>query len=409
MIKPTPKPFAWRRNLVFVWFAQVLSLMGFAFAMSFAAYYIQALGVTDSDAVKMWNGLYQAAGPLAFGVMGPIWGALGDRFGRRLMMLRACLAASVIVYLMGCVSSVEQLIFLRLMQGMFTGTVSAAMTLVATTTPGRHHGVALGSLQTSIVVGWMGGSALGGYLADRIGYATTMKFGGVLLLVSALIVLLGVKEDFRKPNGEEAVSSDSDNGQAGTLVGVLPIMALFLCVSLARRFDMAILPLFVQELNGGQLAGSATRMGQLGAACSVAVALSAVVFGYLTDRLTPARIAIVSVLFGSVCTASQFLVGSFGGLVVARLCVSVAMGGLDPACQVWLTRSTIESRRGRLIGYSTSARSLGWIIASLSSAYIATRVGVRPVFLIGGALLLLMVPVILRTSQQLGRHRRGQS
>ena len=66
---------------------------------------------------------------------------------------------------------------------------------------------------------------------------------------------------------------------------------------------------------------------------------------------------------------------------------------------MWLAQSTSEGRRGRVIGYSVSARSAGWILASLSSTCLATRVGLRPVFLLGGALLLMLIPVILLTDR----------
>ena len=395
----------WKRNLICVWVAQMLSLMGFAFAMSFAAYYIQALGVTEPNAVKIWTGIYQAAGPLTFGLMSPVWGALGDRFGRRLMMLRASFAAAVIVFAMGCVSSVEQLVVLRLIQGVFTGTVSAALTLVATTTPVERHGVALGSLQTATVVGWMTGSALGGILADKIGYAATIRLAALLLLLSATIVLLFVREEFQRPqaSGSRAAAGREWLQHAKA---ALPICVLFLFVSMSRRFDSAVLPLFIQQLNQGRLDGAATRLGQLTAVCSAAVALSSVAGGWLVDRVRPVRVAVFAACTGGIMAGVQYWATGFVSLTVIRTCLAFCLGGLEPACQVWLTQSTPQERRGRIIGLSVSARSLGWITASLSSAYLATRIGIRLIFPLEGFLLLLLVPLVLAISRH-ERRREG--
>jgi MFS family permease len=181
------------------------------------------------------------------------------------------------------------------------------------------------------------------------------------------------------------------------LAAVLPILLLFLFVSLSRRFDAAILPLFVQELNNHQLAGAATQLGQLTAICSVAIAASSVLCGWLIDRFRPRWIAAVSAALGGLFAMAQFWAPSILALAIIRTGAALCIGGLEPACQVWLTQATDKERRGRVIGLSVSARSIGWIVAALSSSFLATRIGLRPVFLLGGILLILLLPVILVT------------
>jgi DHA1 family multidrug resistance protein-like MFS transporter len=39
----------WRRNLAVLWICQVLSLMGFSFALPFMPLYIQEMGITDFE------------------------------------------------------------------------------------------------------------------------------------------------------------------------------------------------------------------------------------------------------------------------------------------------------------------------------------------------------------------------
>ena len=145
MTATKPAEINWKRNLFFIWSSQVLSLMAFSFAMSFAAYYIQDLGITDPKDVKFWNGAFAASAPLAMAVMGPIWGIIGDRVGRRPMMLRAYFCATVIIFLMGRVTNVHQLIVLRVAQGAFTGTMIASTVMVAVMTPKHRQCIALGS------------------------------------------------------------------------------------------------------------------------------------------------------------------------------------------------------------------------------------------------------------------------
>ena len=63
----------WKKNLVFVWLSQFMSIMGFSFAMPFAPYYIQELGVTDPLKLKLWIAAFTASAPLSLAVCAPLW------------------------------------------------------------------------------------------------------------------------------------------------------------------------------------------------------------------------------------------------------------------------------------------------------------------------------------------------
>jgi MFS transporter, DHA1 family, multidrug resistance protein len=65
------------------------------------------------------------------GIMGPIWGALRDRHGRKIMVTRAMFGSAIIIGLMDFSQNVWQLFVLRFIQGALTGTVIAATALVA--------------------------------------------------------------------------------------------------------------------------------------------------------------------------------------------------------------------------------------------------------------------------------------
>jgi DHA1 family multidrug resistance protein-like MFS transporter len=117
----------------------------------------------------------------------PLWGRLSDRLGRKLMLLRATLAA-VVVGSMGFVSTPWQLLGLRLLQGTLTATVPAATALVASTAPPDRAGWRLGALQTVIFVAAGIGRALGGVSADLAGLRISFFVTSALLAVSGALV-----------------------------------------------------------------------------------------------------------------------------------------------------------------------------------------------------------------------------
>ena len=108
---------------------------------------------------------------------------------------------------------------------------------------------------------------------------------------------------------------------------------------------------------------------------------------------------------GSVGTALQTIVDSEG----FEELLSNLIGGLDPAFQVWLTRSTSEERKGSILGFAMTAKSLGWVIASVSSAYLATVTGIRSIFLLAAALFLVLIPLSAYASAKVGRDKSDPS
>lgn len=360
----------WKRNLFYVWLAQFLSMVGFGFGMPFAAYYIQELGVRDDAEVKFWTAVFQSSAALTMALVGPLWGAISDRYGRKLMLLRANFGAAVILYAMGYAPDVWWLIALRLVQGALTGTVSAAQTLISVSTPNDRCGTALGMLSTAIFSGNMAGMFLGGLCGDACGYANTFKIGGGILLLSSLLVLFMVEERFTPP----AVAAGEPQGRARRLMPHLgpglPLLLIMFIVAVARRTDDPIIPLLIQHVNGAK-EGAGTLVGLMGAAASVSSILSGVVMGRLVDRMPAPRVAKFSALGGAAFLLFMTAAESFGTLTAIRFCMMFCAGGLDPVFQVWLSRVTTEEKRGAVFGWALTAKSAAWFVAPLLGAAVA--------------------------------------
>jgi DHA1 family multidrug resistance protein-like MFS transporter len=131
--------------------------------------YIRELGVTDPGRIAMWSGLIAAATPAISGVLGPLFGRLADRFGRKLMLIRSLVGFVVIVAVMGLVTSVEQLFLARLIQGLFAGFTPMAMALASVSAPRDKVPVAISIVQSAQLLSVAVGPAAGGYVASHHG------------------------------------------------------------------------------------------------------------------------------------------------------------------------------------------------------------------------------------------------
>lgn len=385
----------WKRNLVMVGLSQFFSMMGFAFAMPFAPYYIQQLGITDPGELKMWVALFSAATPLTLAVFSPIWGAIGDRYGRRIMLLRANFGGMLVLALMGMVANVQMLVGLRLMQGVLTGTMNAAQTFVSVNSPPRRGGLALGTLSAAVFSGSMTGAFVGGLFAEWFGYRLAFVAGSVFMALAAMLVLLGTREQFVPPI-ETAI--DASLGGRVKLVWTkigpaIPILALMAAMGFVLQFDGAWLPLLVQEINGS-LKGAAFWTGSLAATGGIAGFLAGPIIGRIADRIAPPRIGKISAFGAGLMMILVGLAHGFGMLFGARFGAIFCAGGLDPVFQIWLAKTTPPASRGFIFGWATTARSMGWMIAPLISGAVAWMFGLRAIFFTAAVFFFLLIPLI---------------
>lgn len=384
-------PISWKRNLVAIWLSQFFSIMGFAFCMPFAPFYIQSLGVEDPVALKLWVALFAAATPLALALASPIWGMLSDRYGRRLMMLRAYGSAFFVVLLMGLVQQVESLVLLRFIQGFLTGTVTAAQTMVAVHTPNNRSGLALGLLSSALFSGAMCGAAIGGFFADRFGYRASFLVASGFFVIAFLLTLFGAKDRVVEVDKDEegrAVGSNRDQ-----LKGAVPILVLIVLIALVRQFDMAFVPLRVQEVHG-QEEGAARLTGWLFALASLAGMTGGFLLGKLSDSYHPGAIAGVSALGAGLAMLPQGLMDQFAWLAGGRFVMYFFAGGLDPVFQIWLAKHTPDGRKGWMMGWATTAKAAGWVAAPLAAGWIAATFSIRAIFYVAAVLFFLLIPMI---------------
>ncbi len=392
----------WKQNFAVIWLSQFISIMGFNFALPFAPYFIQELGVTDPVRLKMWVAVFAASTPLTLAVFSPIWGMLADRYGRRVMLLRANFAGAIVLALMGTVRSVELLILLRLMQGVFTGTMTAAQTMVSVSTPSHRSGFALGALTAAMYSGAMVGAFVGGVFADWLGFRGTFFAGGLLLLASGLLVTFGTTENFVRHIPEIEDERSPVRAHWADLGPALPILILIVAMAGARQFDQAMLPLLVQDIHGS-IQGVSIWTGSLSAFCGIAGLLAAPLLGRLADRIPPPKIGKMSALGAGLLMMPQGLAHSFLLLFGCRFGMVFCAGGLDPVFQIWLSRVTPEHKRGVVFGWAATARSVGWVVAPLVSGGVASALGIRSVFFIGSLLFFGLVPLISIVVKRLAR------
>lgn len=377
----------WRVTLPVMWIAQLCSIMGFSFVMPFIPFFVRELGVPEHH-VAIWAGVTGSAAGIAMGVMGPIWGYLADRHGRRRMVLRAMFGGSLVLGLMGLSRNVYDLLVLRLMQGSITGTVPASVALISSVVPKRRLGFSLGLMQMAVFTGGSIGPYLGGIVADRYGYRVPFGVTAGLLFLGGCLVLFGAKERFTPPD-------PADRREAAPLrvlfrmPAVLSLLGVFFIMNFSGSFVMPIFPLFVEQILGMKKQAAA-ETGTLLGITGVASAVAAVLVGRLSDRLGHKPILIVCTSLAALFSLPHFFATSLSQLFVLRIFFGLAVGGMMPAMNALVATTAPRGNLGQAYGFTTTASALGWAIGPAVGGIAASYIGYRWPFVIMTALLALV-------------------
>jgi len=86
-------------------------------------------------------------------------------------------------------------------------------------------------------------------------------------------------------------------------------------------------------------------------------------------------------------------------LVALRFLMGMALGGLLPCITAIIRHSVPEGQVGRMLGYSTSAQYIGQVSGPLFGGFVGGAFGMRPVFLLTAAVMLLCGAVNWRRSR----------
>ncbi|MCQ6281513.1 MFS transporter [Bacillus sp. EB600] len=383
-----------RRNLHIMWFANFFVNSSMTMVLPFLSLYIETFGHFSEKYVQHWSGLTFGVTFVSAFIFSPIWGKVGDRYGRKRILIFSGLGMALSIFLMGFCHTVWQLFTLRFFMGFFSGFISMSQAFISTQTPKKIAGQVLGTLQTGTITGALLGPILGGVLADSLGYSTTFKWTSISIFISALLVML--TKEYRLNEKQTAKSIHSSRelikhiAQNPVLLTALLISAL---IQIAHFSIQPILSLYVTELHGK--ANIAFYSGIAFSVAGLGNLLMARSWGKIADTHGYVKVLVILLFTAGFVYMPGAIVTSLWQLVIIRFLLGIALGGIVPVQIAYLRQETPITMQGEVIGYNTSLRFFGNIIGPMLGGFVSGYFGFSAVFITTSTLLLLCGCVLL--------------
>ena len=370
----------WKRNLWVCVFGTMTTIVAMTLLLPFLPLYVEQLGVSDHAAIVQWSGAAYGATFLTAAMFAPLWGRLGDQYGRKLMLIRASLGMAVAMSLIGLSQNVYQLVGLRLLAGLLGGYSSGSMILVATQTPRTHTAWALGMMSSGIMAGNLAGPLIGGLLPPLIGIRMTFLAAGAIIFVAFLATTFLIKEE---PRPRRRSGASKQKGGFASVPDKGPVIAMLATGMLLMFANMSIEPIITVYV--AQLVPDASKVtivsGFVMAAAALGSIISASWLGKLADKIGHWTVIIGCLLVCAVLLVPQAFVTAGWQLIGLRFLMGLALGGLLPCVATVIRHNVPERSAGSILGYSTSAQYVGQVTGPLMGGFVGGHFGMRAVFL----------------------------
>ncbi|MEC3589616.1 multidrug efflux MFS transporter [Bacillus mojavensis] len=363
-----------------MWLANFFVSASTTMIIPFLSLYIETLSTFSNGFVQRWSGYVFGITFLMAFLVSPFWGRFGDKRGYKKILLTTGIGIAVSILLMGFVTSVYQLFFLRMAMGLVTGFIPTSLAMISAQTPKSSAGKTLGTLQMGQVSGSLFGPLLGGVLADHFGFTYTFFITSFVIFLAVLLVLFGVKEQplTEKMNKRQSYTRKEVLSYIFHHPALWVMMLLTMLIQTGNFSIQPLLALYVNELHGPDnlaffsgMAFSATGLGSL---------LLARKWGDLGDRYGHRRILIGLLIAASLFFIPQALASSFSVLLVFRFLFGMAMGGLLPCITAAIRVQAPGSIQGEVLGYNVSFRFLGNVLGPLLGGIISSHFNISAAF-----------------------------
>jgi DHA1 family multidrug resistance protein-like MFS transporter len=345
--------------------------VGFQFSSPFMPLYVQELGVTEPGRVALWSGVLAAVTPAVSGVLGPLFGRLADRFGRKLMLIRSLAAFTVIIALMGLVRSVEELFVARLVQGLFAGFTPMAMAVASVSAPRERVPAAIGLVQSAQLLSVAVGPAVGGYVASHLGirYAFFATAGLCALALVGLVLL------FREIPAAGAATAPATAARlpmrhAFRYANFPLVLGLLLVGQFLDRGLALLIPLQVAHMPG--IEAVAATSGVIMSVAAVAATLSANLAARLSRGVPAVRLLALGLLAGGPLCAAMGLAPGWPSLLVLRTLVALCLGGALTLAYALGAEIVPAEHRGAAFGWLALGVQVGTATSPLAMGALAS-------------------------------------
>lgn len=358
------------KPILIIFLTVVIDLIGFGIVIPVLPYYV------DGDLFKgtpIDYGLIVASYSIMQFFFAPIFGAVSDRYGRRMILFVSLLGTALGFVVVGLATALWMVYAGRILDGITGGNISTAQAYIADVTSRENRARGMGLIGAAFGIGFVLGPALGGILST-FGPHVPFLFAAGMALVNAIAVYFFLPESL---NVAKARSQPREINRFAVIFHSLKdisfrgITIIYFLITVGFTVMTTAFVLYTQARFGYDAHANGWLFLFIGA---LAVGLQGGIFARLAKRFGEPNLAVAGTVL---LTVSLFAVpfvgpatGGLIGLLVGITFFSIGNSIASPALTSLASKNAPEHEQGKALGIMQSGASLARAIAPMAAGFL---------------------------------------
>jgi MFS family permease len=316
----------------------------------------------------------------------PYFGRLSDRKGRKPLIVLGLLAYALISALFLSFSGVASLIVIRFFQGIASAALMPVIqAYIGDIAPRGREGATLGWFNLSMFLGLGFGPLIGGAIQDNWGLPAAFATMGLLALIGGLLALILLPP----ADTERIIGVSKPLGSWKRLVLDREIIGLFV-FRFGYTFGIGSIWGFLPVLADAEHSLSSVAIGSILMLGVLLSGITQIPMGMVADRLDKRRLIALGGLVVCFSLAAIEWAGGYAGLAAVNVVFGIG-GGICMAAHMALAvqKGGRMNCMGSVMAILTVAHSSGMMAGALSAGLAMDLIGLRLVFPMGSAIMLV--------------------
>ncbi len=380
----------YKRNFFILVLCIVFASMSYQIIMPFLPRYLGEMSLTAQQ-VSFWTGLIFSCQSMAVMIASPIWGKVGDTYGRKIMVLRAGTVIALMFVALYFCRHPYQILIVRFVNGFFTGFIPASIALISTNTPPDKVLKYVASAQSFMAFGQLIGPSVGGFLSSAVGFRNTCLISFGMVAFITLMVLFFVKEINKPEKTEKKTNLLQDLKE---ILGYKDQKLLLFMSLICGLTQHAVMPFVVIHLSSISSIPD-WAMGVIYAFPAIGMIASARFWSKKGDTVGFVKVLIFAVM---ALGLTVFLSGVISNIIwfgVMFFIFGLFMAAVLTNITARTVRVVEADHRGRVLSVQDSFKTLGHTLAPITVGIIAKSYGTSVGFMFMGLFIIVTSTIVI--------------
>jgi MFS transporter, DHA1 family, tetracycline resistance protein len=339
---------------------------------------------TLSDATRIGGWLWQVYAAMQF-LCGPLVGGLGDRFGRRPVLLGALGGLAIDYAIVGFSPTIGWLFLGRFLAGIFGASYGPAMAALADISTAENRAKTFGWISAAFGIGFVVGPAIGGLLGalgPRAPFYAAAALAGCNFLYGLTVFPETLPPENRRPIQLKRLNPLGALMALGHAGAVLPLLIAYFFWQLAST----VYPVTWAYYAIASFGWSSATIGVSLAVAGIGMAgAQMLLVGRMVKRFGERRSVMIGLAWASAGFAAYALTRN-QWVVFALLLLTALQSVVQPSLMAMMSKRVPANQQGELQGLNASIGAMAAIIAPVLLAQpLAYFTGPRAPFYFPGA------------------------